>query len=918
MDAAGRMGRATRRAHRSCRLKRRAYVALALAALAAFVVGARETGEARATVKRVLAERAAHRDESGPPRRTPESAAARRDAARPAHASARDPAAASAEDDRPDRAPSGAAFPSSSSSPPPPAPSGPSMSSSEPSEPATLEDRIDPEAHPHARALATLMRDLAWPRGALVVVTFADAKMAALTRNWALHLRAAGRPHVVGALDAATLDAMRALNDEDDTPGGGRLLTAAYDLTLSESLDGGSSHSSGSWKRFAATRVRQTRALLEMGYDVLMSDVDVVWRRDPRPYLQCGVSGEGDDGDGAGGVGGGGGEEYLSKASDSNEALAACRLAGMDLADVAVSSDNLSPASDAREGAAYAARGVFNTGVVFVRRTPGGARFARAWEAHVRAASGRFAALTSDQQAFNAMVRERDAWPGIETDQRPVARRGGSDAESNAPSRLLVARTGFSATSDANDASEIRGTSSSSGGGSVTTEGKDAAATFALAVLPVASFQPGHVAFVQGLGRADEEDHPGAGSDEAEAEVYCAHATYTFDGSSPRAKRRRFAEAGLWDPRADRVSLAAGGIIASSKTPDSFLALDVSATFADLGDAPSLGAHLTAGARALATLRSALAFAKVTERVLVAPDMPCFCDKVWGGHDNIFNFDCHYPGSADSRHVPARRCPLDHFVNPSALEDAAKNGPLVAEAELRRLLPSGPREEEVRVVVVCGEEERGGAAATRTRPSGEENEAAGGDAIAGGLDDRLRRAEAEKKKGASIVVSGAGESAIARVLVDGDQDVRRARVVRLVLDASSMRGRALAFGGFMSEEDAGAFRAGPARALDDAPEWCSECHPRGCKNLIAPDVLAKGRTTPVREVHDQFCAAFERPEAVGVEKKAAGPKAKKAGPHEARAETAARILDDADARRRSAPNAPGRPPADDAIEAAGW
>ena len=598
MDAAGRMGRATRRAHRSCRLKRRAYVALALAALAAFVIGARETGEARATVKRVLAERAAHRDESGPPRRTPESAAARRDAARPAHASARDPAAASAEDDRPDRAPLGAAFPSSSP-PPPPAPSGPSKPSSEPSEqPATtLEDRVDPEAYPHARALATLMRDLAWPRGALVVITFADAKMAALTRNWALHLRAVGRPHVVGALDAATLEAMRALNDEDDTPGGGRrLLTAAYDLTLSESLDGGSSHSSGSWKRFAATRVQQTRALLEMGYDVLMSDVDVVWRRDPRPYLQCGASGESDDGDAggggsAGGGGGGGGEEYprasdSDAASDSNEALAACRLAGMDLADVAVSSDNLSPASDAREGAAYAARGVFNTGVVFVRRTPGGARFARAWEAHVRAASGRFAALTSDQQAFNAMVRERDAWPGIETDHRPVARRGGSDAESNAPSRLLVARTGFSATSDANESSGERGESSSSGGGSETTEGKDAAATFALAVLPVASFQPGHVAFVQGLGRADEEDHPGAGSDEAEAEVYCAHATYTFDGSSPRAKRRRFAEAGLWDPRADRESLAAGGVIASSNPPDYyFLALDVTATFADLGAA---------------------------------------------------------------------------------------------------------------------------------------------------------------------------------------------------------------------------------------------------------------------------------------------------------------------------------------------
>ena len=208
----------------------------------------------------------------------------------------------------------------------------------------------------------------------------------------------------------------------------------------------------------------------------------------------------------------------------------------------------------------------------------------------MRAASGRFAALTSDQQAFNAMVRERDAWPGIETDHRPVARRGGSDAESNAPSRLLVARTGFSATSDANESSGERGESSSSGGGSETTEGKDAAATFALAVLPVASFQPGHVAFVQGLGRADEEDHPGAGSDEAEAKVYCAHATYTFDGSSPRAAPAVRGGWALGPPRGPRKPR--GGGSSRRQTPDYyFLALDVTATFADLGAAAFAGAH---------------------------------------------------------------------------------------------------------------------------------------------------------------------------------------------------------------------------------------------------------------------------------------------------------------------------------------
>jgi len=53
--------------------------------------------------------------------------------------------------------------------------------------------------------------------------------------------------------------------------------------------------------------------------------------------------------------------------------------------------------------------------------------------------------------------------------------------------------------------------------------------------------------------------------------------------------------------------------------------------------------------------------------------------KVWGGHDNIFNFNCHYPGSADSKHIPGP-CPLDHFINPSALR--ANGVRFIAAAEL--------------------------------------------------------------------------------------------------------------------------------------------------------------------------------------------------------------------------------------------
>ena len=136
---------------------------------------------------------------------------------------------------------------------------------------------IDPAAYPDARALATLMHDLALPRGELVAVTFADSKFAALTVNWATHLRDAAVPHVVGALDKNMLQLLTRLGAP----------TAVYDLPYAD-LDGSSAHASKSWKAFARLRISQVSALLRMGFDVLMSDVDVVWTKDPRPFLQCG------------------------------------------------------------------------------------------------------------------------------------------------------------------------------------------------------------------------------------------------------------------------------------------------------------------------------------------------------------------------------------------------------------------------------------------------------------------------------------------------------------------------------------------------------------------------------------------------------------------------------------------------------
>ena len=113
---------------------------------------------------------------------------------------------------------------------------------------------------------------------------------------------------------------------------------------------------------------------------MLHTDTDVVWLRDPSPYLLC----------------------------TSEAACPACEFApasrlpcdALRTADVAVSSDNMGPGLALRGGARYAAGGTFNSGILLFRATPAGIRFVRAWHANVAnpLPGSRFARLTSDQQ----------------------------------------------------------------------------------------------------------------------------------------------------------------------------------------------------------------------------------------------------------------------------------------------------------------------------------------------------------------------------------------------------------------------------------------------------------------------------------------------------------------------------------------
>ena len=56
-------------------------------------------------------------------------------------------------------------------------------------------------------------------------------------------------------------------------------------------LDGSNQHASGSWKKFAAMRIGEVLKIVRLGYSLLHTDVDVVFLRNPAPYLMCSGAG---------------------------------------------------------------------------------------------------------------------------------------------------------------------------------------------------------------------------------------------------------------------------------------------------------------------------------------------------------------------------------------------------------------------------------------------------------------------------------------------------------------------------------------------------------------------------------------------------------------------------------------------------
>lgn len=491
---------------------------------------------------------------------------------------------------------------------------------------------------------------------AVLLLTFGDSGVMPTLCNFVAHASSVGAPFVIGAVDAAAFEQLARRAGQEGTfqseaarRVGAPVAEAAISvyktplaMEAGYSLDGSNAHASSSWQRFAAMRTGEVARIVNLGYDVLHTDVDVAWLRNPAPYLAC-----------PGAVGSTAAVDRYDASLDPP----ALRCETLWPADVAVSTDNMSPGDDARGGVSYAVGGTLNTGMLLLRGSRAAARtFATSWHRNVvaracphttrldcrtRCTTGscqpdgscagdcnRGRCCTSDQQVLNRMVRdEKLPYPGI------VVPRG-------------AART-------------VRAAN-----GNIT-----------LGALPLALFLHGHGYFVQGARIAHSSSssalHVGSsGGGElmsSKPTPYAVHATYTLDKHDSLAKTQRFREGGLW--RMDPPSYYDGRFLAynTSESPALKAALEAHAA---KGEVPAnIALHILALRSHIAELRDALALARSLGRTLVLPRWTCYCDRLWSGSDDIFHFGCMYPGAQDGRFVPFV-CPMDHVLSPSAWHEA--------------------------------------------------------------------------------------------------------------------------------------------------------------------------------------------------------------------------------------------------------
>ena len=112
------------------------------------------------------------------------------------------------------------------------------------------------------------------PGSRLLLISFTDAGGLTMALNWALHLRRVGVTPVVG------------LDGKMPSKWGSASEDAAWRGLHPVLFSAGASAARNGYQRWRL-RWDVVGQLLALGTDVMMSDTDVVWLRDPRPYVRA-------------------------------------------------------------------------------------------------------------------------------------------------------------------------------------------------------------------------------------------------------------------------------------------------------------------------------------------------------------------------------------------------------------------------------------------------------------------------------------------------------------------------------------------------------------------------------------------------------------------------------------------------------
>ena len=472
----------------------------------------------------------------------------------------------------------------------------------------------------------------AFPRGATLTVTFATSELGDLLHNWIVHVRRARLPlvHVI-ALDRETAS-WCAANDVPHEDA-----SALVDKTNLGTGVRGFRENHVSFNVIGLAKVRALARLLDRGFHLVVSDVDVVWLSDPSEYLVSGQAA---------------------------------------LADVVVSSDCIFGFEPDREPvdafgqATNPSSAEFNTGVLALRPTPRARRLVERWEAALIASED---ARMNDQTHFNRVI----GWGGA--GKRPVATFFPAEARRNADDGSDGSGSDAETAAALSTVSDDRAFPEEWRKGLRPRLYECGSARVRVALLPTGLFPNGHAHYVSRL------------SARTGVTPTAVHNTYQYSGAP--GKVWRFREDALWaldgaEWYGERAigngggrGTGAGAGTASgtdAATPGSIPA-GVAGRAAASSDGPRDGFFLslryeiperlldatdslaTPKGRAPTThlelvrwqvdrVRDGLALAKATGRALIMPPLLCTCDRWFYLFSNCTNGDVEMPFL----------CPLDH------------------------------------------------------------------------------------------------------------------------------------------------------------------------------------------------------------------------------------------------------------------